>query len=179
MKFNLIRSQSIYQGRAFTVRQDDVLLPNGQSSQLDIVDHPGAVVLVPVDHEGNLWLVRQYRHAAGETMLELPAGTLEPGEDIESCAYRELREETGMSAGKISKIGEFYMAPGYSTEYLHIFLATDLKPDPLPGDEDEFIEVERLTTGQALAQAAQGQFRDAKTLAALLLAQPYLTGTVE
>ena len=177
MKYNLIRSQPIYQGRAFTVRQDDLLLPDGQSTQLDIVDHPGAVVLVPVDEDGNLWLVRQYRHAAGEEMLELPAGTLEPGEDIESCAFRELREETGMSAGRIRKIGEFYMAPGYSTEFLHIFLATDLKPDPLPRDEDEFIVVERLTTGQAFILATQGQFRDAKTLAALLLAQPYLTGS--
>ncbi len=91
MDFKELGSTPIYHGRVFDLRQDQVRLPNGRVTQLDIVVHPGAVVLVPVDAQGTLWLVRQYRHAAGKTMLELPAGTTEPDEDIESCARRELR----------------------------------------------------------------------------------------
>jgi ADP-ribose pyrophosphatase len=174
MDFKEIGSTPIYHGRVFDVRQDQVRLPNGRVAHLDIVVHPGAVVLVPVDASGNLWLVRQYRHAAGKTLLELPAGTTEPDEDIESCARRELREEIGMAAGNIQKIGEFHIAPGYSTEYLYIYLASDLQPAPLPGDDDEFIQVERLPVDQVFALAEQGAIPDAKTLAALLLAKPYL-----
>lgn len=174
MAFETESTQPIYQGRIFSVRQDQVRLPNGQITRLDIVEHPGAVVLVPVDDEGNLWFVRQYRHAAGEALLELPAGTTEPGEDLISCAHRELREETGMSAGEVSKIGEFYIAPGYSTEFLHIFLASGLRPDPLPGDDDEFIQIERIPIAQAFYLAENGQIRDAKTLASLVLARSQL-----
>lgn len=171
---NEVKSTTIYTGRVFGVRQDQVRLPNGHVTQLDIVEHPGAVVLIPVDAQGNLWFVRQYRHATRKWLLEFPAGTLEAGEDIEGCAHRELREEIGMAAGKVQKIGEFYIAPGYSTEFLHIYLASDLHPAPLPGDEDEFIQVESLTVDQAYALAGQGSIPDAKTLAALLLARPYL-----
>lgn len=171
---NEVKSTTIYNGRVFNLRQDQVRLPNGHVTHLDIVEHPGAVVMVPVDDQGNLWLVRQYRHAAGKWLLEFPAGTLEAGEDIESCAHRELREEIGMAAGKVQKIGEFYIAPGYSTEFLHIYLASDLSPAPLPGDDDEFIQVEALTIDQAYALAGQGSIPDAKTLAALFLARPYL-----
>jgi ADP-ribose pyrophosphatase len=174
MTFELIQSKTIYQGRVFSLQKDQIRLPNGQTTELDIVDHPGAVVLLPVDDDGFIWFVRQYRHSAGETLLELPAGTMEGQESAESCALREIREEIGMSAGQIQKIGEFFLAPGYSTEFLHIFLARDLKPDPLPSDSDEFIQVEPIPVAQAQAMAENGQFRDAKTLAALVLARPYL-----
>lgn len=174
---NEVKSTKIYSGRVFNLRQDQVRLPNGRVTNLDIVEHPGAVVLIPVDAQSKLWFVRQYRHAARKWLLEFPAGTLEAGEDIETCAHRELREEIGMAAGKIQKIGEFYIAPGYSTEFLHIYLASDLHPAPLPGDEDEFIQVESLTIDQAYALAGQGSIPDAKTLAALLLARPYLEQT--
>lgn len=174
MDFKEIGSTPIYHGRVFDVRQDQVRLPSGSVVHLDIVVHPGAVVLVPVDAEGYLWFVRQYRHAVGKELLELPAGTLEVGEDIEACASREIREEIGMSAGKLQKIGEFYPAPGYSTECLYIFLASDLHPAPLPGDDDEFIQVERFPVDQVITLAESGSIPDAKTLAALLLAKPYL-----
>ena len=174
MKIEPIESQIMLKGRAFDVRQDRVRLPNGRVMQLEIVDHPGAVVLVPVDDAGNIWLIEQYRHAAGVDLLELPAGGAETGEDAEECARRELREETGMSASAIQRIGEFYIAPGYSTEYLVIFLATGLRADPLTGDEDEFIQVKPTPIDQVFALANSGQIRDAKTLAALLLARPYL-----
>jgi ADP-ribose pyrophosphatase len=174
MDFKEIGSTTIYHGRVFDVRQEQLRLPTGRVVQLDIVAHPGAVVLVPVDNEGNLLFVRQYRHAAGKLILELPAGTTETGEDLVSCAHRELREETGMAAGSLKKIGEFYIAPGYSTEYLYIYLANNLHPAPLPGDDDEFIQIERIPVDQAFTLAEQGSIIDAKTLAALLLARQHL-----
>jgi len=174
MKTETIQSQTVLKGRVFDVRQDQVRLPNGKLVQLEIIDHPGAVVLVPVDTSGNIWLIEQFRHAAGENLIELPAGVAEAGESIEECAFRELREETGMSANSLQRIGEFYTAPGYSTEYLIIFLATDLSPDPLSGDEDEFIQVKPTPIDQVFALAESGQIRDAKSLAALLLALPYI-----
>ncbi|OGO26039.1 MAG: hypothetical protein A2W33_02580 [Chloroflexi bacterium RBG_16_52_11] len=174
MKTETIQSQTVLKGRVFDVRQDQVRLPNGRLVQLEIVDHPGAVVLVPVDTSGNIWLIEQYRHAAGENLIELPAGVAEAGESLEECAFRELREETGMSASSLQRIGEFYIAPGYSTEYLIIFLATGLSPDPLTGDEDEFIQVKPTPIDQVFMLVESGQIRDAKSLAALLLALPYI-----
>ena len=115
------------------------------------------------------------RHAVGEELLELPAGTLDDGEEPEVCAYREIREETGMSAARLDLIGEFFLVPGYSTEYMHIYLATDLKPDPLPGDEDEFITVEAISLEKIPDLISQGKIRDAKSLSALLLAEPHLS----
>lgn len=174
MKFQLLRSEKIYQGRVFDVRLDELLLPNGKRVSLDIVEHPGAVTMVPVDDQGAIWFVRQYRHSTGEVLLELPAGSLEEGEPPDECAGREMREETGMSAGELQKIGEFFLAPGYSTEFLHVYLAIDLRPAPLQPDEDEFLSVERLPIAQVYAMIEAGKFRDGKTLAALLLARPHL-----
>jgi len=131
-------------------------------------------VILPVDDDGNLYFVRQYRHAAGGDLLELPAGVRDGNEPYEECAAREIREETGMAAGSLQRVGDFYLAPGYSTEFMVVFLATDLRPDPLPADADEFLEVERLPLRQALDMAAQGQVPDAKSLAALFLASPLL-----
>jgi ADP-ribose pyrophosphatase len=174
MAFEIIRSEKIYQGRVFSVRCDQVSLPNGKSVELDIVEHTGAVTLVPVDDQGNLWFVRQYRHAAGVNLLELPAGSLEPGELPEACALREVREEIGMAASHIEKIGEFFMAPGYSTEFVHIYLVSGLHPAPLPADEDEFLNVETIPIKQVFAMVAASQIHDCKTLASLYLAQPFL-----
>jgi ADP-ribose pyrophosphatase len=174
MSFSLLHSETIYQGRAFAVRRDEVRLPDGKTAQLDIVAHSGAVTLVPVDEQGRIWFVRQYRHAAGERLLELPAGTLEPAEAPEVCAARELREEIGMAAGALQKLGESFLAPGYSTEMMHFFLATDLQHAPLAHDSDEFLNVEHIPIARAFELAHAGQLRDAKSLAALLLARPYL-----
>jgi len=174
MAFDIIRSEKIYQGRVFGVRCDKISLPNGKSVELDIVEHPGAVVLVPVDDQGHIWFVRQYRHASRVELLELPAGSLEPGEAPEACALREVREEIGMAAGHIEKIGEFYMAPGYSTEFLHVYLATDLHPSPLAADDDEFLSIETLPIVEVFDMVEAGQIHDCKTLASLYLARPFL-----
>ena len=173
MKFETIDSQPMYRGRAFSVRQDRVRLPNGAESKLDIVEHVGAVTIMPVDSDGNVWFVRQYRHAIGIEILELPAGTLEPGEPPDVCAERETREEIGMGARKIQKIGAFYMAPGYSTEFMHVYLATDLYDAPLTGDSDEFLAIERIPINQILSMIQTGKFIDGKTLAVFQLAKPY------
>jgi ADP-ribose pyrophosphatase len=173
MAFELIESNVLFQGRAFTIRRDRLRTPTGET-RLDIVEHGGSVVILPVDDEGNLLFVRQYRHAAGGELLELPAGTRDGAEPYEECAAREIREETGMAAGSLERVGDFYLAPGYSTEFMAVFLATDLKPDPLPADADEFLEVVRLPLRQALEMARQGKVPDAKSLAALFLARPYL-----
>ncbi len=176
MNFQKIQSEVTYKGRAFTVRRDTLRTPGGEVIKLDIVEHVGAVTLIPVDREGRLLFVRQYRHATGEEILELPAGTLEAGETPENCALREIREETGLAAGKLAKIGEAFLAPGYSTEYMHFFLASDLAPDPLPRDQDEFLTLQAIPIREAYQMAVSGQLRDAKTLAALLLARESLAG---
>ena len=174
MKFETLHSQFMYQGRAFSVRKDQVRLPDGAETTLDIVEHSSAVTILPVDAQGRIWFVRQYRHAAGIELLELPAGTLEPGEDPEFCAQREIREEIGMGAGKLQKIGTFYLAPGYSTEFMHIFLASELFPATLQGDDDEFLSVEQFHQSQISALIQSGEISDAKTLAAFQLAIPFL-----
>ncbi|UCD40891.1 MAG: NUDIX hydrolase [Chloroflexota bacterium] len=175
MGYETKHSETVYLGKAFDVRRDQILLPDGKETTFDVVVHPGAVTLIPIDSAGRILFVRQYRYAIGEELLELPAGTLDEGEEPEACAHREIREETGMSAGKLEKIGEFFLVPGYSTEYMYIYLASDLKPDPLPGDEDEFITVEAIAVQKIPELISQGILRDAKSLSALFLAEPYLS----
>jgi ADP-ribose pyrophosphatase len=174
MPFELIKSETLLQGRVFKFRRDHLKTPNGLETHLDIIEHGGSVVLVPVDADGNMLFVRQYRHAAGSDLLELPAGTRNGDEPYEECAAREIREETGMEAGKLEKVGMFYLAPGYSTEFMGVFLATDLKHNPLDPDEDEFLSVEKVSVKEAFAMSERGDMPDAKSLAALLLARPYL-----
>lgn len=174
LSFELLKSEIVYPGRAFTIRRDTLRLPNGHETRLDIVEHIGSVVIVPMDAQGNLLFVRQYRHAARLELLELPAGTLDVGEAPEACARREIREETDMAAGNLEHLGEFYLAPGYSTEYMHVYLATNLRSDPLKADADEFLTVEAISLSTALAMARRGGIPDAKTHAALFLAQPHL-----
>jgi ADP-ribose pyrophosphatase len=174
MPFELLHSETILKGRAFLIRRDHLKTPDGHETKLDIIEHGGSVVIVPVDKDGNLVFVRQYRHAAGMDLLELPAGTLEKGEDPAVCAAREIREETGFAADKIEKIGAFYLAPGYSTEFMHVYLARELRHDPLEADADEFLSVEILSIAEAIQRSERGEIPDAKTLAALLLAKSYL-----
>ena len=174
MKYQTLQSEAMYQGRAFGVRRDQVRLPNGQTARLDIVEHVGAVTILPVDEDKRIWFVQQYRHAAAQQLLELPAGTLEPGEQPEACARREIREEIGLAAENMQKIGEFFLAPGYSTEYMVVFLATNLHPDPLPQDHDEFLRVETHSVAEVYRMVEQGEIQDAKTLAALMLGRGWL-----
>ncbi len=174
MPFELIKSETLLQGRAFKIRRDTLKTPDGRETKLEIVEHGGSVVILPVDERNNLLFVRQYRHAAGGDLLELPAGTRDKNEPYEKCAAREIREETGMAAGKLEKLGEFYLAPGYSTELMAVFLATELNENPLQADDDEFLNVEKIPLKKVFEMAQRGDMPDAKSLAALLLAKPYL-----
>ena len=174
MSFELIKSEFLSQGRDFNVRRDTLKTPDGRETKLEIIEHGGSVVLIPLDKDGNILFVRQYRHATGKDILELPAGTREENEPYEDCAAREIREETGMEAGRLQKVGEFYLAPGYSSEFMAVFLATDLKLNPLEADEDEFLEVERFAVRKAAEMFEHGEVPDSKSLAAWLLAKPHL-----
>ncbi len=174
MPFELIKSETLLQGRAFKVKRDYLKTPNGDETKLEIIEHGGSVVIVPIDNDGNLLLVRQYRHAAQQDLLELPAGTRNEEEPFEECAAREIREETGMEAGKLQRVGDFYLAPGYSTEFMAVFLATELKHNPLEADFDEFLQVEKIPVKKAVELFQSGKMLDAKSLAAWLLAKPHL-----
>lgn len=174
MPFELIKSEPLFQGRAFKIRRDWLKTPDGKETKFDIVEHGGSVIIIPIDAEGNIYFVRQYRHAASLDLLELPAGTRDGDEPHYDCAAREVREETGMEAGTLKKIGEFYLAPGYSTEFMVVFLATDLKHNPLEADDDEFLQIEKIPVKKVFEMAENGEMPDAKSLAALLLAMPYI-----
>jgi ADP-ribose pyrophosphatase len=174
MSFELLKSETVFSGRAFSIRRDTLRLPDGRENSFDIVAHIGSVIILPLDANEQLFFVRQYRHAAGSELLELPAGTLDPEELPEDCAKREVREETGMSAGNLEHIGGFYLAPGYSTEYMHVYLATDLRHDPLKADDDEFLSVEKYPLKDAMAMFERGEIQDAKSIAAILLARKHL-----
>jgi ADP-ribose pyrophosphatase len=174
MPFEVLKSEVLMKGRAFCIRRDYLKTPDGRETKYDIIEHSGSVVIIPVDEKGNVLLVRQYRHATGGDLLELPAGTLDNAEDPEICAAREIREETGKAASKLTKLGEFYLAPGYSTEFMVVYLATGLSDNPLDADEDEFLSVESIPIAKAIQMAESGEIPDAKSLAALFMAKPSL-----
>jgi ADP-ribose pyrophosphatase len=174
MHIETLAKDIIYRGRAFSVRQDLVRFPDQHTMQVDIIEHVGAVTILPVDEQKRILFVRQYRHATGKELLELPAGTLDQGELPERCAMREIREETGFATGKLTKLGEFFLAPGYSTEYMVVYLATQLQRNPLPKDQDEIITLQAIPVEKAYEMALNGELQDGKSIAALFLARSYL-----
>ncbi len=174
MTTKIIQSDSVFQGKVFDVRIDRIENPAGKTQRIDYIQHVDGVTIIPIDENNQILFVRQYRHPSGEELLELPAGSLEAGEDPESCARRESREEVGMAPAKLQHLGGTYLAPGYSSEYLHYFLAKDLSPAPLPPDEDEDITIIRLSWEEALRKVTQNEIRDAKSVAGIFLAGMYL-----
>ena len=165
----IIESRPIYQGRVVQFHLNTIALPDGSTTIREIVGTPGAVVIVPLTDDRQVRLVRQYRSAVGEFLLELPAGTLEPDEAPEQAAPRELAEETGDHAAHWQRLSGFYTVPGICNEYLHLFLATDLTPGQAHREADEFIEVVTLPLDEALAMVHKGEIRDAKTIIGLLM----------
>lgn len=167
-----VDSKTIFRGRILNLRIDEVELPDGKRAAREVVEHSGAVVIVPVLANGNILFVRQYRHPVSEFLLELPAGKLDhEGENLEECARRELLEETHHSCGSIEKLSAFYTSPGFCDEKIHLFVARglrDTRPAKLSCDSDEFISVADLTLAEALAMIQANEISDAKTILGIL-----------
>lgn len=169
-----IGTQRIHEGRIINLRVDTVRLPSGREAKREVIEHKGAVCIVPILDDGRVLLVRQYRKPADESLLEVPAGGLEEGESPEECATRELMEECGFRPSKLVPIYQAFLAPGYSTEMMYAFLATDLRPEKRQADDDENIEVEAFSLDELEAMIDSFQIRDAKTVAAIGCARRHL-----
>lgn len=164
----VVAHEDVYQCRVFRLERERVILGNGTEVSLDIIRHPGASAILPLTGDGRLLMLRQYRHAVGGFIWEIPAGTLNPGEDPLTCARRELAEETGFRARSMEKIGEITPLPGYSDERIHLFVAADLVPAEQRLDEDEWLQVEPLPIDRVMEMVREGAIQDGKTLCALL-----------
>jgi len=170
----LLRSEPLAQSGYLSFRLDTIRFADGHEASRAIVGHPGAVALVVLDDDGRWLLVRQYRHAAGRTLLEIPAGTRDGDETPAETAAREVREETGYAAGRLERLGGMWMVPGWGEEYIDFFVASDLSAAPLPQDDDEYLsEPVRLAVDEVYAAVDAGEIQDAKTIAALTLYERY------
>lgn len=164
----VIRSERIYDGLVVSLRRDEVALPSGRTAVREIVEHRGAVAVVPITDAGEVLLVRQYRAPIGRRLLEVPAGTIEPGESVEACAARELAEEVGMRARRWRRLGAIYPSPGFLTEVVHLFAADGLSAYRLEAEEED-LDVVRVPLTEARALVTSGDIADAKSVAAILL----------
>ena len=178
LKETKLKSDSVFTGKVFEVTVDEVTLPDGRTARRDVVHSSGGVVILPVDTDGTVTLVRQYRYVQGEALLEAVAGKLEPGEEPFSAAQRELKEETGLTAENWMPLGHIASSPGFLTERLWLYLATGLTQGEQALDDGEFLNAEKYSFPEALAMAADGRIHDGKTLAVLLRARARLDGEV-
>jgi len=170
-----LSSQLIYDGRAVKLRVDAVRMPSGRETRREIVEHRDCVAIVAVDADDNVLLVKQFRKSVEKELLEIPAGGIDPGEDPVTTVRREMQEETGYLPGKVEKLGGFYSSPGFCTEYLHLYLATDLTPSPLYAEDTESIKLVRVPISQIPSLIASGSICDAKSIAGLLTYSSLLT----
>ncbi len=164
----IVKTSKIYEGRVVKLDVHEVRLPDGGFAKREQINHPGAAAVVALDVDDILVLVRQFRLPAGQITLELPAGTLDPGEDPADCAVRELQEEAGYKPGKLERLAGFFVAPGTTTEFITIYLGTELQAAHLDADADEFVEVVRVPFTEALGMIATGEIVDSKTIIGLL-----------
>ena len=166
-------SRRIYTGRVVRLDVDTVRFPDGSTGQLELIRHPGAAAIVPCasdppEADPTILLIRQYRYATGGELWEIPAGTLDPGEDPEVCARRELLEETGVTAARLQRLTSIWTTPGFTNEVIHLYLATGLTTGEPSRERDEFIEVVPQPLSRVLALIRDGEIRDAKTVVAIL-----------
>lgn len=166
----VINSRAIYDGSVVHLRVETIQMPDGDTYEREVIRHNGAVALLPLEPDGSVIFVRQYRAGCDKELLELPAGTLNPGEDREACARRELQEEVGLYPARLTEIGQFWVAASYTSELITIYLAEEMHPSRLPPDKDEHIVVERLPFERALQMAYANEIEDSKTLIGLMWA---------
>ena len=169
-----ISSQLVYDGRAVKLRIDTVSTPDGRETTRAIVEHSDCIAVVAIDADGNVLLVKQFRKPVEKELLEIPAGGIEEGEDPVDTVRREMREETGYLPRKVEPLGGFYSAPGYCTEYLHLYLATDLTPSQLFAEDTEGIKLVRVLVSQIPSLITSGKICDAKSIAGLLTYLAYM-----
>jgi ADP-ribose pyrophosphatase len=168
-----LSSRKVFEGRALKLRVDSVKLPNGRETTREIVEHENCVAIVALDDADNILLVKQFRKPVEKELLEIPAGGIDPGETPEDAVRREMREETGFLPQKVGKMGGFYSSPGFCTEYLHLYLATDLVSSPLQAEDSESISLVRVPLAEILGLIASGAIVDAKSIAGLLVFREY------
>lgn len=164
-------NRHVFKGRTVDLWIESAALPNGRTVDLEIVHHPGAAAIAAVDERQHVTLIRQFRHATGGFILELPAGKLDPGEAPQTCAIRELREETGLEADEMRELGWIFTTPGFTDEKIHLFLARGLRQGAQDLQHDEVLTVESVALDEAESMVERGEIRDAKTIVGLLLAR--------
>ncbi len=177
MSAKVNKSVTIHQGRIFKIVKENITLANGVSSDMDIIRHPGASAIIPLSDKNTIILIKQYRHAIGNYIWEIPAGTLDHDEPPIECAKRELIEETGYSANQWQKLGEIISVPGYSDERIHIFLANDLVPARQNLDKDEMLDVHEIKFDDAMEMIHRGEIQDSKSICGLFMAMHWLEKT--
>jgi len=162
-------SKLIYEGNVVNLRIDDITLPNGNKGEREIVEHSGGVGVVALDANSDLLMVKQFRKPFESEIFEIPAGKLNKGEDHYTCGVRELEEETGYRAGKLTYLGEMYPTPGFCTEIIHIYFATDLYKGEMNLDEDEFLDLHKINIHDAVRMIMNNEIKDAKTITGIML----------
>ena len=175
MEEKTLSSQLIYDGRVVKLRVDTVQMASGRKTRREIVEHSDCVAIIAIDADDNVLLVNQFRKSVERVLLEIPAGGIEPGEDPVATVRREMQEETGYLPRKVERLGGFYSSPGFCTEYLHLYLATDLTPSPLYAEDTESIKLTRVPVSQISSLIASGSICDAKSIAGLLTYSSLLT----
>ena len=175
-KEKILSSQLIYDGRAVRLRVDTVQMPDGRKTKREIVEHSDCVAIIAVDADDNVLLVNQFRHPVEKELLEIPAGGIETEEDPVAAVRREMQEETGFLPGKVEGLGGFFSSPGYCTEYLHLYLATDLIPSQLYAEDTESIKLVRVSIAKIPGLITSGNICDAKSIAGLLYFLEYRKG---
>lgn len=164
-----LSSKIVFDGRAVKLRVDTIQMPDGRQTTREIVEHGACIAVIAVDKDDNILLVSQYRDAVGKELLEIPAGGVDPGEDAETAVKREMQEETGYLPRKLVKLGGYYLAPGYSTEYMHLYFAADLVPGRLVAEDTEDITVVKVPVSQIRKLLTSGKISDGKSIAGLYM----------
>ncbi len=169
MKEKTIKSELVYKGKIFNLRVDKVVLPNGRETKREIIEHSGSVAILPLINKDKFLFVKQFRKPIEKALLEIPAGRIEKGENLKECARRELMEETGYKASNFKKLASVYLAPGYSSEIIHILLARNLKKSKSNPDDDEFIKTVILNKKEIFDEIIDNKIKDSKTIVGILL----------